>query len=384
MTDLYITHYSYPGTDPWLNIMNLPEEEAFRVAKELADAHPETTSFYRFADFVNYYPLRKAADEYVRNRFIELGGKPELGHPYSFVIGRCEYLREWFSDGEKIMLGLDAIPSEQISFTIGDSCAVLGKGMEPEVLTKEMLLSEIEESGSLEAFCEKRLGKYAYVEVQLWQRPRYRYCLLDLDGTLTDPGMGITNSVMHALKKFGIEVADRSELYSFIGPPLPDSFHKYYGFDEAKANQAVTYYREYFRDKGIFENEVYAGIPETLRAMKEKGVTVALATSKPYEFAVRILEHFNLIQYFDYFGAATMDGRISKKADVIAHLLQDIGNVDRSEVLMVGDRAQDIEGAKANGLQSVGVLWGYGSEEELQGAGADFVLAKPEELEKLF
>ena len=225
---------------------------------------------------------------------------------------------------------------------------------------------------------------YNYPGTDPWQKPKYRYCFFDLDGTLTDPGMGITNSVMHALKKFGIEVADRSELYSFIGPPLPDSFMKYYGFDEAKANQAVTYYREYFRDKGIFENEVYPGIAEVLRTLKEKGVTVALATSKPYEFSIRILEHFNLIQYFDYFGAATMDGRISKKADVIAHLLQEIGNVDRSEVLMVGDRAQDIEGAKANGLLSVGVLWGYGSEEELKGAGTDFVLSKPEDLAGLF
>ena len=213
---------------------------------------------------------------------------------------------------------------------------------------------------------------------------KYKYCLLDLDGTLTDPGTGITNSVMYALKKFGIEVADRKELYSFIGPPLPDSFMKYYGFSEEQAAQAVMYYREYFRDKGIFENEVYPDIPETLRALKEKGVTVALATSKPYEFSVRILEHFNLMQYFDYIGAATMDGRISKKADVIAHLLQEIGNVNPDEVLMVGDRDQDINGAKANGLQSIGVLWGYGSEEELKEAGADYILAKPWDITELY
>ena len=196
--------------------------------------------------------------------------------------------------------------------------------------------------------------------------------------------MGITNSVMYALRKFGIEVSDRSELYSFIGPPLADSFQKYYGFDEEKANQAVAYYREYFRDRGIFENEAYQGIAEVLGALKEKGAVVALATSKPYEFAVRILEHFGLIQYFDYFGAATMDGRISKKTDVIAQLLSEIGIDDRAGVLMVGDRDQDINGAKANGLASVGVLWGYGSAEELQGAGADFVLESPKDLAGLF
>ncbi len=146
----------------------------------------------------------------------------------------------------------------------------------------------------------------------------------------------------------------------------------------------MAYYREYFRDKGIFENEVYPEIPEVLRTLKESGAIVALATSKPYEFAVRILEHFGLIQYFDYFGAATMDGRISKKTDVIAHLIEDLGDVDRSEVLMVGDRDQDINGAKANRLHSVGVLWGYGSSEELQGAGADFVLERPKNLAGLF
>ena len=155
---------------------------------------------------------------------------------------------------------------------------------------------------------------------------KYKYCLLDLDGTLTDPGIGITNSVMYSLKKFGIEVADRSELYSFIGPPLPDSFKRVFGFSEEQADRAVTYYREYFRDKGIFENVVYPGIPEALEQLKSKGVIVALATSKPYEFSVRILDHFDLMKYFDYVGAATMDGRISRKTDVIAHLLEEIAS----------------------------------------------------------
>ncbi len=208
----------------------------------------------------------------------------------------------------------------------------------------------------------------------------YRYCLFDLDGTLTDPGIGITNSVMYALEKFGIHVSDRAELFSFIGPPLGESFRKQFGFSEEQARQAVEYYREYFRPKGIFENSVYEGIPELLEKLRENHITVALATSKPYEFAVRILEHFELKQYFDYIGGATMDGRISKKADVIAHLLDEFGNVDKAEVLMIGDRAQDVEGARANGLHSAGVLWGYGSAEELQGAGADYLAAKPEEL----
>ena len=208
----------------------------------------------------------------------------------------------------------------------------------------------------------------------------YRYCLFDLDGTLTDPGIGITNSVMYALEKFGIHVSDRAELFSFIGPPLGESFRRQFGFSEEQAQKAVEYYREYFRPKGIFENSVYEGIPELLKKLRENHITVALATSKPYEFAVRILEHFELKQYFDYIGGATMDERISKKADVIARLLDEFGNVDKAEVLMIGDRAQDVEGARANGLHSAGVLWGYGSAEELQGAGADYLAAKPEEL----
>ena len=210
----------------------------------------------------------------------------------------------------------------------------------------------------------------------------YQYYLFDLDGTLTDPGIGITNSVMFALEKFGIHIEDRTELFSFIGPPLGESFQEQFGFSEAQAQKAVEYYREYFRPKGIFENSVYEGIPELLKKLRENSITVAVATSKPYEFAVRILEHFALKQYFDYIGGATMDGRISKKTDVIAELLKELGEADKSRILMVGDRDQDIAGAKANGLKSAGVLWGYGSEEELRGAGADYLIAAPCDLIK--
>ncbi len=172
MNKLFITHYYFPGTDPWKNIMNLPEKEAFRIAAELAAMHPETTSFGRFADFENYYPNRKKADEYVRETFIRLGGKPELLHPYSFTLMECEYLRKWFSEGEKLVLNLYDIPEDQISFTVGDSCAQIINGMEPEVLTKEMLMKRIRNCGnSVDAFFKASLGRFAYVEVQLWDRP---------------------------------------------------------------------------------------------------------------------------------------------------------------------------------------------------------------------
>ena len=209
---------------------------------------------------------------------------------------------------------------------------------------------------------------------------KYKYYLFDLDGTLTDPGIGITNSVMHALEKFDIHVSDRKELYPFIGPPLVDSFEKYFGFDEKQALQAVEYYREYFCEDGIFENVVYEGIPEMLGELKNRGAIVALATSKPYEFSVRILDHFDLHQYFDFVGAATMDGRISRKADVISHLIDKLGENEKSSILMIGDRDQDIDGAKANGLQSAGVLWGYGSREELMDAGADYIVSAPSDI----
>ena len=209
---------------------------------------------------------------------------------------------------------------------------------------------------------------------------KYKYYLFDLDGTLTDPGIGITNSVMYALEKFDIHVSDRKELYPFIGPPLVDSFEKYFGFDEKQAFQAVEYYREYFREDGIFENVVYEGIPEMLGELKSRGAIVALATSKPYEFSVRILDHFDLHQYFDFVGAATMDGRISRKADVISHLIDKLRENEKSSILMIGDRDQDIDGAKANGLQSAGVLWGYGSREELMDAGADYIVSAPSDI----
>ena len=171
MDKLFITHYFYPGTDPWKNIMNLPEQEAFRTAAELAASHLDTTSFYRFADFKNYYPNRKRADKYVRNAFIELGGKPMLMHPYYFVLGECEYLREWFDSSDRIMLDLSNIPDDQVSFTLGDSCALITHGSEPAVLTKDMLLEGISAcGGSADAFLEKTREKYYYVEVQLWDR----------------------------------------------------------------------------------------------------------------------------------------------------------------------------------------------------------------------
>lgn len=201
----------------------------------------------------------------------------------------------------------------------------------------------------------------------------YDIVLFDLDGTLTDPGEGITNSVAHALNKFGITVKDRAELYCFIGPPLIDSFMKYYDMSYEDGLKAVDYYREYFGVTGIFENQVFDGIHELLADVKKSGRVISLATSKPEQYAVRILEHFDLAQYFDFVGGATMDESRSKKADVIDYTLKQLGVTDKSKVVMVGDRHHDIEGANQNGLDSIGVLFGYGGREELEVAGAKYI-----------
>lgn len=208
----------------------------------------------------------------------------------------------------------------------------------------------------------------------------YETILFDLDGTLTDPGEGITNSVAYALRKYGIEVTDRRELYKFIGPPLKDSFMKYYGFSEDEAVKAIECYREYFRDTGIFENKVYEGIEDMLRSIHASGRKVVLATSKPEEFALRILEHFDLKKYFDVVAGASMDSSRSKKGDVIAYALSMCGGLSKEKAVMVGDREHDIIGAKENGLDSIGVLYGYGCEEELKECGADYIVGKPEDV----
>lgn len=204
----------------------------------------------------------------------------------------------------------------------------------------------------------------------------YRYILFDLDGTLTNPELGITNCVMYALEKYGIKVEDRKSLHPFIGPPLLDSFQQFYGFSREQSEEAVKYYRERFGVKGLFENEVYDGVPELLQQLKEKGKVLVLATSKPEEYAVKILKHFDLEKYFDYIAGATMDGSRNEKADVIAYALQICGVEDVSEAVMVGDRKYDILGAREHGLDAIGVLFGFGEYEELQAAGATYIVEK--------
>ena len=199
-----------------------------------------------------------------------------------------------------------------------------------------------------------------------------KYILFDLDGTLTDPMMGITKSVRYALNYYGISVDNLSDLLPFIGPPLRDSFKEFYGFDDDKANKAVIKYREYFAVEGIFDNRVYEGIPECLQTLKDAGKILLVATSKPEKFAKQIIEYFDLAKYFDFIGGSEFNGR-EKKADVIKYVLKS-KQIDNSKVIMVGDRKHDIIGAHENNLPCIGVLYGYGSLEELKKNQEDYLV----------
>jgi len=212
---------------------------------------------------------------------------------------------------------------------------------------------------------------------------KYDILFFDLDGTLTDPGLGITNAVMYSLEKYGMPVPERQQLYKFIGPPLTWSYQTYYGFSEEKSIEAVKFYREHYSVIGLFENEVYPGIPELLQKLREAGKILCVATSKPEKFAVQILEHFGLAEYFHHICGASFDGKIGTKHEVIEYALGRCGDPERAQVLMIGDREHDILGAKASGLGSLGVLYGYGDRAEHEAAGADAIAETVAELEKL-
>lgn len=210
--------------------------------------------------------------------------------------------------------------------------------------------------------------------------------LFDLDGTLTDPKEGITKCVQYALSHFDIEVEDLNELMCFIGPPLVESFREFYGFDKAKAELAVEKYRERFKDIGIFENGVYDGVIELLKACKQAGKKLCLATSKPEVFAVRILNKYSMSEYFDEVVGSTLDGTINSKDEVICEAFRrlDISNDKlKSNVIMIGDRKHDILGAKKCGIESIGVRFGYAKEGELEEAGADYIVSTVSELKDL-
>lgn len=203
----------------------------------------------------------------------------------------------------------------------------------------------------------------------------YKFIFFDLDGTITESGPSITSSVAYALDKLGIPVGDPPFLNKFVGPPLAESFIKYYGMSAEQADRGVEYYRDYFLKEGIYNNRIYPGMEDSLKTLQDAGKILVIATSKPEPHAKKIAEHFGFAKYFaEIFGGA-LDGSRLQKWEVIQYALEELNlsEEESEQVLMVGDRENDICGAKRNGLDSMGVLYGYGDLQELKGAGADYI-----------
>lgn len=204
--------------------------------------------------------------------------------------------------------------------------------------------------------------------------------LFDLDGTLTDSGEGIIKSSAMVLEKYGLPVPSYEEMRVFVGPPLHETFHKF-GVPKEKCDDAVELYRARYNTVGLFENFPYPGIRELLEALKAQGHRLFVATSKPEEMSVRILEHFDLAKYFEIIAGATLDRSRLEKSDVIAYLLQQAGSVENC--IMIGDTVFDVVGAAAHKIPTIGVAWGYGKVEDMKNAGAMAIAETPEQLLEL-
>ena len=203
---------------------------------------------------------------------------------------------------------------------------------------------------------------------------KYETIIFDLDGTLTEPEEGITKCIQYALSKLGIDEPDRKKLCKFIGPPLVPAFMEHYGFDEPTARQALMFYRERFLEKGIYENKVYDGILSLLKELKEKGATLCLATTKPEPQAMEVLRHFEMLAFFDVVAGSDLSETVVEKPDVMRLAISRLSKYNPETAVMIGDRKFDIEGAKVHKIDSIGVLYGHGGKEELQTAGADYIV----------
>jgi len=210
----------------------------------------------------------------------------------------------------------------------------------------------------------------------------YDVILFDLDGTLTDSGLGVANGVLYALEKMKFEKPNESLLKKYLGPPLWTSFADYAGMSQEQTVEAVKFYREYYNETGAYENSVYPGIPELLKRLAEAGKRVAVATSKVDYAAVKILQHFNLDHHFEVIAGSDESGELrGTKAKVISHALAELRMCDGTNVIMIGDREHDILGAKEHAIPGIGVLYGYGDRAELTAAGAVAIVADVAELE---
>ena len=209
---------------------------------------------------------------------------------------------------------------------------------------------------------------------------KYKTIFFDLDGTITDSAPGIMNSIKYALEKNHLPMLSEEQLRSFIGPPLRGQFCKVCGLADEESARMVEDYREYYRDKGIFGNNVYDGVIEMLEKLRKKGFRLAIATSKPEKYAKIIIDHFHLTQYFACVAGMEMDGGRGTKAQVITYALEKNDITDKSKVLMIGDREHDVIGAHENGLDCLGILYGFGSRKEFEEAGADYIRENVEDI----
>ncbi len=201
----------------------------------------------------------------------------------------------------------------------------------------------------------------------------YEYIFFDMDGTVSESAPGIIDSIIYALNLLGIEETDREKLKDFVGPPLLESFPKYYGIEGEQLMETVRNFQVYFREKGIWGNEMYPDIPQVLKSLKENGRRIVLATSKPELFAKEIIDRYKIGEYFDFVAGSVMDETRTLKHEVIEYAIENMGISDRSSILMVGDRRFDVEGADKCGIDCMGVLYGYGTREELESAGAAYI-----------
>lgn len=210
--------------------------------------------------------------------------------------------------------------------------------------------------------------------------------LFDLDGTLSNSKEGITKCVQYALKHFGIEEPDLDKLDVFIGPPLVDSFMKYYGFSEEKAREATAKYRERYSPIGVHETSMYPGSKECLEELKKQGYVIGMASSKPEHYCKIVLEDFGILEFFDDVVGATMDGRIDTKEEVLEEVFRRWSHFGKDEICLIGDTMYDVEGANAHDIPCIAVTYGFGDVEEMRAGGAvafvDNLMELPELLKK--
>tara|TARA_Y100000589_G_scaffold216828_1_gene204550 strand:- start:1774 stop:2436 length:663 start_codon:yes stop_codon:yes gene_type:complete len=206
------------------------------------------------------------------------------------------------------------------------------------------------------------------------------FVLFDLDGTITDSSEGIVKSIVYALQKMGKEERDFERLRAYVGPSLKETFQKNYFPDEGDCKKAIAFYRDYYAEKGIYENKLYPGIIEVLSEIKNKGGVVALATAKPTYFAKIILKHFRIECYFDYVVGSHLRGTRTNKDEIIFEVLDQLGLPKSNDVYMIGDREYDVMGGKKHQLKTIGVSYGYGTNGELLRANPDFVVHTPSEI----